>query len=371
MLSEAFVARRVKELLHRNHEIIICAITFNKTLFQQYFSENDKIEINLFSKSGAAWWLLRHPFSIFKKSKQDIWFQYVHSVIKKINPDIVHFEFSGLGAFYLPVIKKLAYPTMVSCHGTGEKLYLMLYEERKKDLKNLFSLVSSVHCVSNDLKQTILPYCNNPDKVFVNPSAVPVAYFTRTNPYLRNEKIKIISAGRLTYIKGYLTGLLAIRELKKQVKDFEWIIAGDGIQKKELHFYIHSLGLQNEVVLAGAMMSNEVKSLYEQADIFLLPSVSEGISTAALEAMSMELPVVSTACGGMPEVIKHLENGLLAPLFDYKMIAAHLYLLINNFELSRSIGMEGMKTVKSNYTLQKQTAIYEMEYQKLLSTKQL
>ena len=272
VLSEAFVARKVQELIHRNHEVIICASTYNDDLYRNFFGGDKKIKIILFSKINALGWLLLHPLSLINKTKTNAWHSYIASVINKIKPGIVHLEFSGLGAFYLPAVKKIHFPVMVSCHGTAEKVHLNLYEHRKNSLKELFDIADSIHCVSRDLKETIAPYCSYAQKIFINYSAVPVDYFKRENPYKNKEQLTILSVGRLNYIKGYLTGLLAIKELKKDAQNFKWIIVGEGKQRKELSFYIYALGLQNDVFLAGAKMGDEVKQAYRDADIFLLPA---------------------------------------------------------------------------------------------------
>lgn len=369
VLSESFVARKVLALKQRNHEVIICAATFNEALYKNFFSESEKIKVVLFNKKNFLAWLLMNPLAALRYSGKELWFAFVTSTVNKCRPDILHFEFSGLGAYYLPLARNVKCPMMVSCHGTGEKVYLSLYEERQKQLKELFGLVHSIHCVSNDLKNTIAPYCNEPGKIFINHTSIPVDYFKRKTEYVDKKNIMILSVGRLHYIKGYLTGLLAMRELVKHHTNIQWIIVGEGKQRKELSFHIFSLGLQQHVQLAGSKSGDELLKMYDDADIFLLPSISEGVSTAALEAMSMELPVVSTRCGGMPEIITHNENGLLADLFDYKDIAAQLQILADDFALRKKLGQAARQYVESNLTLNKQTDKFEQKYEEEVKRK--
>ena len=104
----------------------------------------------------------------------------------------------------------------------------------------------------------------------------------------------------------------------------------------------------------------------EESDIFLVTSVFEGIPNALLEAMSMRLPVISTHCGGVDEVIDHGIDGFIAELYDHKTIADYLVQLINNFELRNTIGEAARKKVENNFAIDNQTKIFEDRYRSLL-----
>ncbi len=98
----------------------------------------------------------------------------------------------------------------------------------------------------------------------------------------------------LLFRKGYVYALLAIRDLMKTYPDVEYHIIGQGPDMAEILFFIENNGLRNSVFLYGALSNVMVKSHLISADIFLLPSVCEGISNSALEAMAIGIPVVST-----------------------------------------------------------------------------
>ncbi|MDZ7648854.1 MAG: glycosyltransferase [Cytophagales bacterium] len=105
------------------------------------------------------------------------------------------------------------------------------------------------------------------------------------------------STGRLYWKKGFDYALLAMKELKNRGHAFRYEIIGEGIERLKLIFMAHDLGLQDEIVFLGSLPGSEVKSRLEKCDIYVLPSLSEGISNAVLEAMAMQLPVVSTRAG--------------------------------------------------------------------------
>jgi colanic acid/amylovoran biosynthesis glycosyltransferase len=107
--------------------------------------------------------------------------------------------------------------------------------------------------------------------------------------------------------------------------------------------------------------------LYNTADVFLLSSVYEGIANVVLEAMAMEIPVVSTRSGGLDEVIEPGANGLLADVYDHESLADHLLQLANNFDQRKSIGKTARNTVLERFTIQRQVNEFEERYLSLMN----
>ena len=98
-------------------------------------------------------------------------------------------------------------------------------------------------------------------------------------------------------------------------------IIGDGPDRQRVLYTIHDLGLQECVRLLGKLAPDEVLHRLQQADAFLLSSLSEGISNAALEAMACGVPVVTTDCGGMREAVTDGEEGFVVPVRDAESMA--------------------------------------------------
>jgi colanic acid/amylovoran biosynthesis glycosyltransferase len=367
-LSETFISNKVAQLINRKHEIIVFCTKFNSDLFEQMFKTGASLSIIVLDKKRMISFLLKNPKAILKRNagnlnRKNLFNSFRVSIINRCNADIIHFEFSGLALEYVPILSKLKGKKIVSCRGTAEKLKLITDKSRHKKMKELLDAVDAVHCVSNDMRHTILPYCSHPEKAFVNYPAIDIDRFKRRNEKSFNGDIIILSVGRLTFIKGYITGLLAIAQLKQLGLSFKWYIIGDGIQYEELLFHIDKLQLQHEVLLKGAKKRDEIIALFETADIFFLPSLSEGVSNAALEAMSMELPVVSTNCGGMEEVITHGINGMLADVYDHTKLAENLTVLMKDAALRNKMGKAARQRVIENFEIKKQIDRFEEVYQ--------
>ncbi|MDE3237321.1 MAG: glycosyltransferase family 4 protein, partial [Bacteroidota bacterium] len=288
---------------------------------------------------------------------------------KKIKYDIIHFEFSGLGVTFLPIIPKLRGKKVVSCRGTAEKVKLTLHADRKDGLAQLFQRVDMIHCVSDDMKNTVLPYCRDASKIFVNRPAIDPDYF---KPELMCEEgdantVKILTIIRLAFVKGVLIGLLAVRTLVRKGIPVHWNIIGDGPQKEEIMFHIHYLGLEKHVSLLGRKPKEAVNDALNRTDIFMLTSYSEGIPNVVLEAMSKEKPVVSTRCGGVEEVIDHGIDGFIAEMYDHDAVATYVERLALDKSLRQQIGVEARKKVLAEYTLSRQVKVFEENYHLLLS----
>ncbi len=365
-LSETFIYNKVLQLAKRGHSIYIYCTSKNDQLFSQIFTDTNNIKLVSINEKAIIKYLLFHPYHLIKTSKADYANLQFLAAVNRVKPDIVHVEFSGIGVRYLEILDKIKAKKVVSCRGTAEKITLLATEERKQKIKQLFKLADAVHCVSNDMMQTVIPYCTEPQKIFINHAAVDVDKFKSAGNNASSGSLIILTAGRLTFQKGYYTGLLAIKKLSELHTDFQWLIAGDGPQQEELSFHIHQMQLNPYVVLLGAKTNNELIELYNQSHIFFFPSVAEGLGNVALEAMSMQLPVVATRSGGIQEVIEHGIDGLLSDVYDMNSLTNNLLLLLNNSEIRLSIGKAARQKVIGNFNISQQTDKFEAAYNSLL-----
>ena len=165
----------------------------------------------------------------------------------------------------------------------------------------------------------------------------------------------ILSVGQLRERKGYPYLIEACRILREQGFDFECRIVGEGPLYEELDNQIQDLGLENHVLLYGALPEEEVINQYEQATIFTLPAIlgkdgdRDGIPNVILEAMAMEIPVVSTDHSGIPEVVEDHVNGLLVPPGDPDTLAQALSRLLRSPDLRKRMGQKGRQTVLAKF----------------------
>ena len=297
-------------------------------------------------------------------------FLYV-SYLLKGSPDIIHFSFSGIGITYidcLQYLKKHLIKIIVSCRGTAEKVKPLLDPERAEKLKLLFSEVDLVHCVSKDMRNGLsffnLPY----EKAFINYPSIDLKNFKRTAMASgASNNINIVTTGNLNFSKGYIFALQAMKILKERGHKFTYHILGEGEDRPMITYAIHQFGLSNYVKLHGQVSSLKVFEQLNTADAFLLPSIYEGVSNAALEAMAMGIPLITTKAGGMEEVVQNRKNGMIVECFDGLAIANAIEEVLLSKELRSSLANNGRLTVENEFTLEKQIDIFVEQYKNILN----
>jgi colanic acid/amylovoran biosynthesis glycosyltransferase len=118
--------------------------------------------------------------------------------------------------------------------------------------------------------------------------------------------------------------------------------------------------------LMGRVSALQVRDRLRKSDVFLLPSLSEGISNALLEAMACGLPVIATDCGGICEVLTDNVEGLIVPVCDSNSISHSLRYLYKNRDLMNKMGDAGRKRVEQNFTLDQQSEKFLKLYSSLV-----
>jgi glycosyltransferase involved in cell wall biosynthesis len=172
--------------------------------------------------------------------------------------------------------------------------------------------------------------------------------FPRTTP----AKPMILSVGRMVEKKGFNYLLAACRRLKDSGYDFQCrIIGGADKHTPVIEALIEQLQLSDIVTLQPAVTQEELASIYNQATLFALPCQiidngdRDGIPNVLVEAMAMELPVVSTNISGIPELVEHRHNGLLVEQKSAAALASAMSELLNNPGLRKRLGLAARERV--------------------------
>ncbi|MCB0697374.1 MAG: glycosyltransferase family 4 protein, partial [Chitinophagaceae bacterium] len=180
-----------------------------------------------------------------------------------------------------------------------------------------------------------------------------------------NDKLVIISVGRMAWKKGYEYGLQAVASLKQKKIPFEYRIIADGRDSQPVRFAISELGLEQEVKLLGSKTPDEIKEELDAADVFLHPAVSEGFSNAVLEAQAMGLPVITTGADGLSENVADGVTGFVVPVYDVAAMAVKLEWCYHNREQLNNIGKAGIERVKTHFRIEDQVKNFEQFYKSL------
>lgn len=172
----------------------------------------------------------------------------------------------------------------------------------------------------------------------------PVDDIYKDNEYDSESKI-ILSAGRLTYQKGFDILIDVAKNVFKEHKDWRWIILGEGEDREKIENKIKENRLESNVILKGNV--SNIEDYYKKSAMFVLTSRYEGLGLVLIEAKSYKLPLVSFECKvGPKEIIEDNVNGYLIECFDVDYMSQKIIKLINNnslrdeFSKKSNIGIE-------------------------------
>lgn len=165
--------------------------------------------------------------------------------------------------------------------------------------------------LSEKVKETVIEeYGINPQKVPVVYNGVPLdKCLLKNNCCIDKNKINILHIGRFTLAKNHIEMINAFCELKKKYEGITLNLIGDGELKKQVEEHISLCQAEDFVKMLG--LKDNVFPYLQKADVFILPSVYEGIPMTLIEAMGSGVPIVASRVGGIPDMITDGQEGLL------------------------------------------------------------
>lgn len=183
-----------------------------------------------------------------------------------------------------------------------------------------------------------------------------------------SHKSKIIGmVGHVDKGKGHEFLLDAVPQVITEVPDTKFVIIGDGKLSSKIKQKISKNNLNTSVFMLGTR--DDVTELYPIMDIFVLPTLWEGLPRVIPEAMAMGLPIVTTPVDGIPEAITDRINGLFVPPRDPKSLAEALIYLLKNPERARELGREAKKRVDPDFSADKMVDDIQKIYKNLVQEK--
>ena len=178
-------------------------------------------------------------------------------------------------------------------------------------------------------------------------------------PHRTDGPVRILSVGRFVEKKGFDVLVRALVVLEKMGCPFVCSIVGDGPLSDNIKKQTEQANIGNKIRFLGGLPQQEVKHLFEQSDIFVLPCVQaksgdlDGIPVVLMEAMAIGVPVVSTTLSGIPELIHHDHNGLLSPPGDSDELVHQLRRLIDDPDMALRLAVQARKTIEQDFNIRK------------------
>ena len=213
--------------------------------------------------------------------------------------------------------------------------------------RKIFSNADIVQAISHYLADyaRIMGYKG---KVEVIPNGIDLKKFALSNPQFpkSSHEIVLITTSRLVGKNGVRDIISALQLLPENV---QLEIIGTGPLEFKLKQDVMDLKLESRVKFIGHVSNEEIPKFLHQADIFIRPSLSEGLGISFLEAMAAGLPVIATPVGGIPDFLKDGETGLFCEVRNPENIARQVTRLLGDEELRKRIIENGIKLVKERY----------------------
>jgi len=233
---------------------------------------------------------------------------------------------------------------------TGVSIYNKFFINRVLDAAQVIIATTRSYAEESPFLKNYL------DKIVVIPNGINIEEVTTT---LTNEESRIklglplktkiiLFFGSLVHYKGPDVLLKAFKVIKKEFPGVKLIFAGRGQMLAELQDMAKKFNLQDDVIFLGFVEEENKALYYKSADIFCLPStnMAESFGIVNLEAMASGIPIVGSNLGGIPEIVKEGENGLLAKPRDYQSLANTLLRLLKDDDLRLKLGNNGMGRVE-------------------------
>lgn len=270
------------------------------------------------------------------------------------NIDIVHVHGSDIVSskrkyFYCKLVKNFDCKIIYHFHGA---MFLANYPKMsskwKKRIKKLLEECDLIICLSEACKNNIteIAPCSN---IKVVPNSIRLPEIGRLEKNADNS-VQLTFLGVIGERKGVFDLLIVVKRLIEDGYNININIGGLG-EVDRLLKKIDSLGIMHRVQYLGWVREKEKDLLFRKTDIFILPSYGERMPMSILEAMSYNIPVISTFVGGIPEVVSDGEVGFLIRPGDLDALYHHLASLVQNEKLRNEFGHKGGLLVKSKHNI--------------------
>ena len=180
------------------------------------------------------------------------------------------------------------------------------------------------------------------------------------------DPVRLMSVGRLVWSKGYEFALEAVAKVRAAGVAVEYTIYGNGPYTEAIEFAIDQLKLRDCVRLAGVLRREDMPGAYANADIMVHAALEEGFCNAVIEAQAMELPVVTSDSGGLPENVEHGQTGFVVARRDPDAMAARIIELARDPALRAQLGRAGRTRALARFDLDRQAEAFVALYRELV-----
>ncbi len=288
--------------------------------------------------------------------------EYFHivKIIKKEKIDFIHAHWIVPQGFLAALIRKFYKIPYITTAHAGD-----VFPLRKSSMKKIaaFALNNASFITANSsfTRNSILMISNSKN-IEVIPMGVDLTDF---NPKKKDSSIRkkygiqnefLLFVGRLAEKKGVEYLIKAMPDVLNKLPNAKLLIVGDGSEKEKLTNLTNELNLKNNVIFAGKIKNDDLPKLYATADVFVGPSIvtekgdTEGLGVVFLEAIASGTCVIGTNVGGIPDIIKTNETGILVEEKNPAQLASAIIIMLKNKKLQTKLKKNALNHIKKTYS---------------------
>ena len=386
--SETFIVTKLLKLLDAGFDVQVFSIAESKdwSAFEVLANRDDvRRRVHVMPPAGPmrrvltsgaleiAKVALTHPGSFAKyvthtwRSQRDAHLSFLKRIYQRIrfvghDLDILHVEFDMQALDVADLKPFLQCRVLYSARGTIQHTSMV------DKMPAAFRYVDGYHFISQFLDANTRALGLAPDvPTWLIEPAIDLSLF---EPRARRERhidepIRLVSAGRLMWAKGYELALDAIAKVVEAGVAVDYTIYGDGTYAEAIRFAIRQRGLEHCARLGGALGREQMPDAYSDSDIMVHAAIEEGFCNAVIEAQAMELPVVTSDAGGLPENVEDQVTGFVVPRRDPDAMATRIIQLARDSALRRRMGAAGRQRALARFNLDRQAEAFVRLYSEL------
>lgn len=347
----------VRALVTGGHRVTtVCYFEYNPEMlvrFQQAGSE-----VICLSKDGTRIGGWKGILFLFKGLRR---------VLKQYRPEVAHVQYMAPGAIPILLLRLLGMRQIIATAHTAADIYpsLRLVHFVQQHCVRAFTCIteraersffgtSRLYCEQTQLKKR---------NHFTIYNALPAGISISQQAKSKDKPLTIGVVSRLESIKGMDLLVPAFAQVKACHPEMQLLIVGDGSRRKQMEEQVHKAGLEEAVEFAGRQSQEKLSSYYDRIDILLMPSRSEGFGLTAIEGMARGCVVVAARTGGLPEVVRDGEVGLLHETEQIEDLVAQINKLIEKPALWKQFSNEATTYVQ-RFSFERFSQLFNNLYQK-------
>jgi len=355
--AASFLVELIKHLQLLGHEISVFAPSFRGLKNQRVYG----INVYRFRYFFKRWEDLTHDSGAPNKIRNPLYifiaFFYIFfgsiavaRLSRKENWDVIHVNWPFPHGIFGYIAKRICNAPMISTFHGAELLLSRKFSFVKLFLRHAVYNSDAVTANSSFTASEINKLINT------DVSVIPYGVTISTVPHEQsnvNEKY-ILFAGRLIKRKGIIYLIEAMKGVTRAF-NIKLYIVGDGVEKPVLKERVKELGLQDNILFMGVVSNETLGKFYSNCAAFVLPAIvddrgdTEGLGIVLIEALMYKRPVIASNVGGIVDIVKHKQTGLLVPEKNSAALEDAITNILREPELGKNLGETGAEFVKKNF----------------------